>query len=84
MFQISSLALSTIGLIVAEDVPTGERMEFLEGLLKKVSNHPEAKIKIMAKVRIISLSYINICTVHFVISLERKINCTFQLFTLVL
>ena len=48
--QISSLALSSIGLIVADDIPAGERLEFLDNLLKKVSNHPEAKIKIMAKV----------------------------------
>ena len=48
--QISSLALSNIGLIVSEDIPAGDRLEFLEALSKKVSNHPEAKIRIMAKV----------------------------------
>ncbi|XP_063679621.1 26S proteasome non-ATPase regulatory subunit 13-like [Bolinopsis microptera] len=48
--RISSLALSNIGLIVSEDIPAGERLEFLEALSKKVSNHPEAKIRIMAKV----------------------------------
>ena len=48
--QISSLALSTIGLIVSEDIELSQRVEFLENLLKKVSNHPEAKVKIMAKV----------------------------------
>lgn len=48
--RISSLALSTIGLIVSEDIEAAQRVEFLESLLKKVSNHPEAKIKIMAKI----------------------------------
>lgn len=47
--RISSLALSTIGLMVLEDIAAADKLDFLEGLLKKVTSHPEAKIKIMAK-----------------------------------
>eukprot|EP00116_Pleurobrachia_bachei_P005552 sb/3465814/ len=48
--RISPLALSSIGLCVSEDVPVTQRLEFLEGLLKKITSHTEAKIKIMSKI----------------------------------
>jgi len=48
--RISQLALSTIGLVVAEDVAADQKISFLEALLKKVTSHQEAKIKISAKI----------------------------------
>jgi len=73
--RISSLALSTIGLIVAEDVPANQKIEFLEALLKKISTHPEAKIKIMAKIGSLKIDHNQIEEVEELIkTLEGMVN----------